>query len=249
MEFTDIYAPFASRGDREKIDYEQKDLQVSWLGGYSYLYGLKPDETDLNPYIEREKFNEIMYLTTAKMLAIEKYAQDVNQDLDDTKNDLNNTKDTLADDYVTRSTAQTISGLKTFDSALPRSSKNPTHQDELVRMGYLKSGEAGVIITGDWEIIREPFLKNSRIIARGVWMTNTSRKSWLILTTYSQGNRSHNWNRTQIKNKKGVISEIAYSFSDYDDASFENFCFILNPGYSWRYLSGGITTQRYCIFK
>ena len=248
MEFTDIYAPFASRGDREKIDYEQRDLQVSWLGGYSYLYGLKPDETDLNPYIEREKFNEIMYLTTAKMLDIEKYAQNVNQNLDNAKKDLDNTKNTLADDYVTLTTNQSISGTKTF-TVLPRSTKNPTHQDELVRMGYLKSGEAGVIITGDWDIIKEPFITNAPTILREVWLTNTSKKPWLILTTYTQGNRKYNWNRTQIKNKQGVISEIAYSFSDYNDASYENFCFILNPGYSWRYLSGGITLQRYCIFK
>lgn len=207
MEFTDIYAPFASRGDREKIDYEQKDLQVSWLGGYSYLYGLKPDETDLNPYIEREKFNEIMYLTTAKMLDIEKYAQDVNQDLDNTKKDLNNTKNTLADDYVTRRTAQTISGLKTFNSVLPRSAKNPTHQDELVRMGYLKSGAAGMLITGSWS-------SNATRLENKVWYSNTATKPVFYLVSIYQsfsGGRPKLYYKNSTTKKEVMIGDF-YSY-------------------------------------
>lgn len=238
MDYKEIKEPFAVNGDREGIDYTPTSPEVSWLGGYSYLYGLKPDETDLNPYIEREKFNEIMFLMSSKMLDIEKYAQGVNQDLDDTKQDLDNTKNTLGDDYVTRGTAQTISGLKTFDTALPRSAKNPTHQDELVRMGYLSSGAAGMLLTGEWQ---NNYLQ--KLNPANTWVTNTSNKPIGVLINLPTCFKCSSFRNLTIRLRNGTLRDIC--FAGYsDDGSYTGTAFfILNPKCSWKTQGGAYYSE------
>lgn len=224
MDFRDIKEPFAVNGDREQIDYAPTSQEISWLNGYTYLYGLKPDETSLSPYIEREKFNEIFYLTTAKMLDIERYAQNVKEDLGDTENKLDNAIASLSRDYVTLKTNQSISGTKTFTGALPRSAKNPTHQDELVRMGYLQSGAAGMLLTGNWTF-------------KGEWKpnttyTNTKRKPvGILLSGYKHGNE-----KSYLYVIKGAskIRILNIQRNGNANSSALSCFFILNPGWSWR---------------
>lgn len=227
MNYKEIKEPFAVNGDREGIDYTPTSLEVSWLGGYSYLYGLKPDETNLNPYIEREKFNEIMFLMSSKMLDIEKYAQNINQDLDDTKQDLDDTKNTLGDDYVTRGTAQTISGLKTFNDALPRSAKNPTHQDELVRMGFLSQVGGGIGYSQTY--------KSSRLANNIKYYNTTQRPIGINIVKIDE---DVNTTSIYVSTDKGASEVLVYR--SYDPAGVD-YCgstfFIVPPGEYYKLVS------------
>ena len=142
MTIDEIKAPFASGGDRQNISYNPtQNGVISWLAGYTYLYELKPTETPLSPYIERIKFNEIMYLMSAKMLDIESKLGTSLGDGLDTKVD----KVVYANDkkfFVTTNTPQTIRGVKTFTKA-PRSSATPTNNNDLVRLMDLKNSSIG----------------------------------------------------------------------------------------------------------
>ncbi len=227
MDYKDIKAPFALQGDRERIDYAQTTPEISWLGGYSYLYGLKPDETPLSPYIEREKFNEIMYLTTAKMLDIENYSQGVNDKLSNTNNTLQNTIKSLSGDCVTLKTNQSISGTKTFTGALPRSAKNPTHQDELVRMGYLSSGAAGMIISGTWHNMNENAKTNT-------WYSNTSKKAKLVIANSLVEDSTVPFYLKIKKENQQIITIAKALWLNGDDDTAYSVAFMLNPKESWR---------------
>lgn len=55
--------------------------------------------------------------------------------------------DTELAKYVTLSTSQTISGLKTF-STTPRATKDPSNNNDLVRLSYLKNNALG--FSGTW---------------------------------------------------------------------------------------------------
>lgn len=151
MEISDIKAPFASQGDRETFDYEQTSNELSWLGGYTYLYGLKPEETDKNPYILREKFNEIMYLMSGKMLQNEARLNDLVQETEQQGDDLANLQGSLGKEFVTLNTQQNITALKTFNNP-PQTQTNPVSQDDLVRLGFLQSGGAGLYVNGSWSV-------------------------------------------------------------------------------------------------
>ena len=133
MTIDDITQPFAVQGDRQNIPLDPTaDNKLSWLSGFTYLYELKPEESDVEPYILRRDFNEIIYLITAKMLDMQtKLEADVGTALD-TKLD----KDEYYRDkpyFVTTNTTQTISGLKTFATA-PRSNVAPSNNNDLVRL-------------------------------------------------------------------------------------------------------------------
>ena len=171
MEISDIKAPFASQGDRETFDYEQTSNELSWLGGYTYLYGLKPEETDKNPYILREKFNEIMYLMSGKMLQNEAKLNDLDNKSKQQGNDLANLQGSLGKNFVTLDTQQNITALKTFDKP-PQTQTNPVGQDDLVRLGYLSSGAGGLYVNGTW---------HERKVKQGVTYTNTRGKPIFLL--------------------------------------------------------------------
>lgn len=237
MDYRDIKEPFAVNGDREQIDYAPTSQEISWLNGYTYLYGLKPDETSLSPYIEREKFNEIFYLTTAKMLDIEKYAQNIESGLGDTEKKLDNTIKSLSGDYVTLKTNQSISGTKTF-TALPRSAKNPTHQDELVRLGYLQSGQAGMILTGNWTFKGE--WKNDVIY------TNTKNKPVGLLICGVKYTNTLSYLYVINGNSKIRMLNVQRN-GNADSAALIAF-FILNPGWSW-VVEGPVYKSNYSEFS
>ena len=138
MTINDIKAPFASQGDRLPISYPAtQNGVISWLTGYTYLYELKPNETPLDPYILRPEFNEVFYLTTAKMLDIESKLGTSLQDGLDTKVD----KVDYANDkrfFVTTNTTQSVSGDKTFTGNV-YSNKNPTSANQIVNKTYADS--------------------------------------------------------------------------------------------------------------
>ena len=136
MTINDIKAPFASQGDRTPISYPAtQNGVISWLTGYTYLYELKPNETPLDPYILRPEFNEVFYLTTAKMLDIESKLGTSLEDGLDTKVD----KVDYANDkkfFVTTNTTQSVSGDKTFTGNI-YSNKKPTSANQLAPRFYV----------------------------------------------------------------------------------------------------------------
>lgn len=135
MTIDDITQPFAVQGDRQNIPLDPTaDNKLSWLSGFTYLYELKPEESDVEPYILRRDFNEIIYLITAKMLDIQtKLEADVGTALD-TKLD----KDEYYRDkpyFVTTNTTQTISAQKTFIGNI-YFNKTPTGATQAVNKSY-----------------------------------------------------------------------------------------------------------------
>lgn len=177
MNIDDITQPFAVQGDRQDIPLDPTaDNKLSWLSGFTYLYELKPEESDVEPYILRRDFNEIIYLITAKMLDMQtKLEADVGTALD-TKLD----KDEYYRDkpyFVTTNTTQTISGLKTFATA-PRSNTDPRHNNDLVRLSYLKSNSVGGSLS-----------YYSLSLSSGSTYTNTTGKSVIITVTTSGSDR------------------------------------------------------------
>lgn len=135
MTIDDITQPFAVQGDRQDIPLDPTaDNKLSWLSGFTYLYELKPEESDVEPYILRRDFNEIIYLITAKMLDMQtKLEADVGTALD-TKLD----KDEYYRDkpyFVTTNTTQTISAQKTFTGNI-YFNKTPTGATQAVNKSY-----------------------------------------------------------------------------------------------------------------
>lgn len=135
MTIDDITQPFAVQGDRQNIPLDPTaDNKLSWLSGFTYLYELKPEESDVEPYILRRDFNEIIYLITAKMLDMQtKLEADVGTALD-TKLD----KDEYYRDkpyFVTTNTTQTISAQKTFTGNI-YFNKTPTGATQAVNKSY-----------------------------------------------------------------------------------------------------------------
>lgn len=135
MTIDDITQPFAVQGDRQNIPLDPTaDNKLSWLSGFTYLYELKPEESDVEPYILRRDFNEIIYLITAKMLDMQtKLEADVGTALD-TKLD----KEEYYRDkpyFVTTNTTQTISAQKTFTGNI-YFNKTPTGATQAVNKSY-----------------------------------------------------------------------------------------------------------------
>lgn len=148
MNIDDITQPFAVQGDRQDIPLDPTaDNKLSWLSGFTYLYELKPEESDVEPYILRRDFNEIIYLITAKMLDIQtKLEADVGTALD-TKLD----KDEYYRDkpyFVTTNTTQTISAQKTFTGNI-YFNKTPTGATQAVNKSY---ADTKVSLTGNQTI-------------------------------------------------------------------------------------------------
>lgn len=148
MNIDDITQPFAVQGDRQDIPLDPTaDNKLSWLSGFTYLYELKPEESDVEPYILRRDFNEIIYLITAKMLDIQTNLEaDVGTALD-TKLD----KDEYYRDkpyFVTTNTTQTISAQKTFTGNI-YFNKTPTGATQAVNKSY---ADTKVALTGNQTI-------------------------------------------------------------------------------------------------
>lgn len=148
MTIDDITQPFAVQGDRQDIPLDPTaDNKLSWLSGFTYLYELKPEESDVEPYILRRDFNEIIYLITAKMLDMQtKLEADVGTALD-TKLD----KDEYYRDkpyFVTTNTTQTISAQKTFTGNI-YFNKTPTGATQAVNKSY---ADTKVALTGNQTI-------------------------------------------------------------------------------------------------
>ena len=148
MTIDDITQPFAVQGDRQDIPLDPTaDNKLSWLSGFTYLYELKPEESDVEPYILRRDFNEIIYLITAKMLDMQtKLEADVGTALD-TKLD----KDEYYRDkpyFVTTNTTQTISAQKTFTGNI-YFNKTPTGSTQAVNKSY---ADTKVSLTGNQTI-------------------------------------------------------------------------------------------------
>ena len=148
MNIDDITQPFAVQGDRQDIPLDPTaDNKLSWLSGFTYLYELKPEESDVEPYILRRDFNEIIYLITAKMLDIQTNLEaDVGTALD-TKLD----KDEYYRDkpyFVTTNTTQTISAQKTFTGNI-YFNKTPTGATQAVNKSY---ADTKVSLTGNQTI-------------------------------------------------------------------------------------------------
>ena len=148
MTIDDITQPFAVQGDRQNIPLDPTaDNKLSWLSGFTYLYELKPEESDVEPYILRRDFNEIIYLITAKMLDMQtKLEADVGTALD-TKLD----KDEYYRDkpyFVTTNTTQTISAQKTFTGNI-YFNKTPTGATQAVNKSY---ADTKVALTGNQTI-------------------------------------------------------------------------------------------------
>lgn len=148
MTIDDITQPFAVQGDRQDIPLDPTaDNKLSWLSGFTYLYELKPEESDVEPYILRRDFNEIIYLITAKMLDIKTNLEaDVGTALD-TKLD----KDEYYRDkpyFVTTNTTQTISAQKTFTGNI-YFNKTPTGATQAVNKSY---ADTKVALTGNQTI-------------------------------------------------------------------------------------------------
>ena len=161
MNIDDITQPFAVQGDRQDIPLDPTaDNKLSWLSGFTYLYELKPDESDVEPYILRRDFNEIIYLITAKMLDIQtKLEADVGTALD-TKLD----KDEYYRDkpyFVTTNTTQTISAQKTFTGNI-YFNKTPTGATQAVNKSY---ADTKVALSGNQTITGTKTFSNVPVCA------------------------------------------------------------------------------------
>lgn len=184
MTIDEIKAPFASGGDRQNISYNPaQNGIISWLAGYTYLYELKPTETPISPYIERTKFNEIMYLMSAKMLDIEKKSSEGLESVLDEKLD----KDSFNKEkrnFVTLDTKQTISGVKTFTKA-PNGTATPKANNDYIRLIDLKTIGAGIGTGGQrWVDVTDSRRLN-------VIYTNTTGKAIMVVNSqyWSLGER------------------------------------------------------------
>ena len=148
MNIDDITQPFAVQGDRQDIPlHPTADNKLSWLSGFTYLYELKPEESDVEPYILRRDFNEIIYLITAKMLDIQTNLEaDVGTALDTKLDKAEYYRDKPY--FVTTNTTQTISAQKTFTGNI-YFNKTPTGATQAVNKSY---ADTKVALTGNQTI-------------------------------------------------------------------------------------------------
>lgn len=260
MTIDDITQPFAVQGDRQDIPLDPTaDNKLSWLSGFTYLYELKPEESDVEPYILRRDFNEIIYLITAKMLDMQtKLEADVGTALD-TKLD----KEEYYRDkpyFVTTNTTQTISAQKTFTGNI-YFNKTPTGATQAVNKSY---ADTKVALSGDQtisglktfataprsntdprsnnDLVRLSYLKNNSVgggltyyslsLSSGSTYTNTTGKGVIISATSSGSDRG-----SVSLYVNGILIGMC---GNYNGSAVNGVnCFFIKAGGTFRYVTSG----------